>query len=33
MNILIVGPMIAILIILLAELYIDLKQRIKDWRR
>ncbi len=33
MNILIVGPMIAITIILLAELIIELRQRYRDWRR
>ncbi len=33
MNIIIVGPMIAILIILLAELYVEIKQRYIDWRK
>jgi hypothetical protein len=33
MNIIIVGPMIAIFIILLAELFIEMRQRYKDWRR
>jgi hypothetical protein len=33
MNILIVGPMLAILFILLSELFIELRQRYRDWRR
>tara|TARA_R100000700_G_C3066297_1_gene78659 strand:- start:318 stop:440 length:123 start_codon:yes stop_codon:yes gene_type:complete len=32
MNILIVGPLIAIVVILIADLYVELKQRYKDWR-